>query len=96
MGPRINTNDEWLVEAVIEPKPSLRDPEGETILKALVHREGWGEILEIRSARLLRFKVKAISPEEAERLVKKVCDDLRLYNPVSSTLKVRAYEGSRG
>jgi phosphoribosylformylglycinamidine synthase len=95
MGPQ-NINDEWLVDAVIEPKPGLRDPEGETVLKALVHREGWGEVLEIRSAKLLRFKVRATSLEEAERLVKKVCDDLRLYNPVSSMLKVRAYEGSRG
>jgi len=75
---------------VIEPKPSLRDPEGETILRDLVHKKAGHGVRDIRTAKLLRFSVNAENGEEAERFVAKLCDELRLYNPVSHRFSVRA------
>lgn len=81
---------DWVVSVVIEPKPSLRDPEGETILRDLVHKKGWQAVKEVRAARLLRFRVDAENGEEAERLVARLCDELRLYNPISHSFSVWA------
>ena len=76
------------VYAVIESKPSIRDPEGETILKDLVLKGGYSSVKSIKVAKTLNFTVDADSKEEAERLVMKICDELRLYNPVVSICRV--------
>ncbi|GBC71607.1 Phosphoribosylformylglycinamidine synthase subunit PurS [Candidatus Calditenuaceae archaeon HR02] len=82
----------WVVEARIQLKSSLKDPEGETILRDLLHKRGVSGVEEVRTAKLLRFKVRSHSREDAESLIRKVCDELRLYNPVSHTCSVRVGE----
>jgi phosphoribosylformylglycinamidine synthase PurS subunit len=78
------------VNVVISNKEGARDPEGETILRDLVHKSGFGEIKGIRAGKYLRIEVEASDEEAAESLVKKMCDDLRIYNPAAHSLVVEA------
>lgn len=77
------------VECIISNKPTIRDPEGETILRDLVLRSGFENVKAIRTAKLLQVEVSAPSKESAEDLVLKMCDELRIYNPVVSICQVR-------
>ena len=76
------------VEVVIQNKPYIRDPEGETILRDLVSYGGYSAVREIRTAKLLRMVVEADSKDGAAELVTKMCEDLRIYNPVVSSCSV--------
>jgi phosphoribosylformylglycinamidine synthase PurS subunit len=78
------------VNVVISNKEGARDPEGETILRDLVHRSGFGDVTGIRAGKYLRVEVHASDEEAAEKLVKKVCDDLRIYNPAAHSIIVEA------
>jgi phosphoribosylformylglycinamidine synthase len=85
----------YLVEAIIRNKKVARDPEGETIKKELVARSSVAERIEdVRSGKWLLFKVRASSPEEALDTVKKLCKEMRIYNPVVHEMEVRLYQGS--
>ena len=77
------------VEIVISNKPQARDPEGETIMRDLIHRSGVASVKEVRTGKLLAVKVDASSEEEARDRVVAMCNDLRIYNPVAHTLNVR-------
>ena len=80
--PRFNVN------VVIENKPTIRDPEGEVIMRDLMVKNGYTQIKNVRTAKLLKIVVEASSSEEAERLVSKMCDELRIYNPVVSVCSI--------
>ena len=80
---------EYEVSVVIEPKPYLSDPEGETILRDLIAKGGYSMVKKVRSAKMLRIIVEADNAEEAEEIVRRLCDDLRIYNPVASNCKVK-------
>lgn len=84
----MGTSD-YKVECIISNKPSIRDPEGETILRDLVIRRGYENVKGIRTAKLLQLEVSAPNKESAEKLVMKMCDDLRIYNPVVSICQIR-------
>jgi len=77
------------VEIVISNKPQARDPEGETITRDLIHKEGFDSIRNVRTSKLLSMEVEAESEEKARDLTIKMCNDLRLYNPVAHTISVR-------
>lgn len=77
------------VEIVISNKPQARDPEGETITRDLIHKEGFDSIRNVRTSKLLSMEVEAESEEKARDLTVKMCNDLRLYNPVAHTISVR-------
>jgi len=68
----------FIVEVVVENKPLARDPEGETIHHNLILKGGYSQVTNVRAGKLLRMNVEASSPDEAERLVRKLCDDLRI------------------
>ncbi len=76
------------VEVVVENKPYVRDPEGETILKDLLVSNNYSFVKQVRTARLLRMQVEAENQQLALKMVSKMCDDLRLYNPVVSSCSV--------
>jgi phosphoribosylformylglycinamidine synthase subunit PurS len=78
------------VNVVISNKEGARDPEGETILRDLVQRSGFGDVTGIRAGKYLRVEVHAADEETAVKLVKKVCDDLRIYNPAAHSIIVEA------
>jgi phosphoribosylformylglycinamidine synthase subunit PurS len=77
------------VEIVISNKPRARDPEGETIERDLIHKEGFHSVKEVRTGKLLTVRVEASNEDEARNIVLQMCNDLRLYNPVAHALNVR-------
>lgn len=84
----------YTVEVVVENKPLARDPEGETIQHNLILKGGYSQVTSVRAGKLLRMTVNAASPESARDLVKKLCDDLRIYNPAAHTCRVRIAEAA--
>ncbi len=79
-----------IVNVYIENKPYISDPEGDTILRDLVTKGGYSNVKSIRVAKMLRFEVDADDIREAEGIVRMLCDELRLYNPVLSVCRVVA------
>lgn len=79
----------FTVEVVVENKPLARDPEGETVHHNLILKGGYSQVTNVRAGKLLRMNVEASSPKDAEQLVRKLCDDLRIYNPAAHVCQVR-------
>jgi len=73
---------------VISNKPGVREPEGETILHDLVAKSGFGQVQSIRAGKYLRVKVLAPDQSSAKRLVEKMCNDLRIFNPAAHSCEV--------
>ena len=82
----------YTVEVIIENKPIARDPEGETIQRDLILRGGYAQVESVRTGKYVRLIVKAESPEEAKKIVFKLCNDLRIYNPVVHTCRIEVRE----
>lgn len=78
------------IRVTIENKPGISDPEGETILKDLVLMEQDVPVSEIRCSKGLRFAISAESAEEAIDRVLRICNDLRIYNPLVSRVTASA------
>ncbi|WP_148682725.1 phosphoribosylformylglycinamidine synthase subunit PurS [Pyrobaculum ferrireducens] len=73
-------------------KPSLRDPEGETISRDLLARLGFG--VEVRSGKCLVLYIEAESPEAAREAALKIAREARLGNPNVHVIEVvRVEEG---
>jgi phosphoribosylformylglycinamidine synthase len=82
-------NQLFSVEIIISNKPQARDPEGETIIRDLVHKTGYESVKEIRTGKLLTIQIDASSQEDARDKALLMCNDLRLYNPVAHSVSVR-------
>ncbi|MFM7795820.1 MAG: phosphoribosylformylglycinamidine synthase subunit PurS [Candidatus Nitrosotenuis sp.] len=78
------------VQVIIENKAGMNDPEGETILNDLVLKGGTGQVKKIRSAKMLKFNIESENKESAENTVQKICNDLRIYNPMVSKVSFSA------
>jgi len=78
------------VQVIIENKAGMNDPEGETILNDLVLKVGTGQVKKIRSAKMLKFNIESENKESAENTVQKICNDLRIYNPMVSKVSFSA------
>ena len=72
------------VSVVIENKPGISDPEGDTILNDLVLKGNNKEITKIRTGTILKFSIIEENEESAKNNIIKICDDLRIYNPLVS------------
>lgn len=72
------------VQVIIENKPSMSDPEGQTILNDLVLKGSYSSVKKIRSAKMLKFQIEAKTKQNAQETIKKLCDELRIYNPMVS------------
>jgi phosphoribosylformylglycinamidine synthase len=79
----------YLVEVVIENKPAARDPEGETIGRDLINKGGYEMVKGVRTGKYLRLKVEAKSEQQAKDLIFKMCNELRIYNPVVHTCTIQ-------
>jgi phosphoribosylformylglycinamidine synthase len=77
------------VEILISNKPQARDPEGETIIRDLIHKTGFESVKEVRTGKLLTIRVDAANQEDAKDKVLSMCNELRLYNPVAHSVSVR-------
>jgi phosphoribosylformylglycinamidine (FGAM) synthase PurS component len=83
------TPGSYVVEVIVENKPLARDPEGETIHQNLILKGGYKQVTGVRAGKLLRMSVEANSPEDARAIVRKLSDDLRIYNPAAHTIQIR-------
>jgi phosphoribosylformylglycinamidine synthase len=80
----------FVVQVVIENKPYINDPEGETIHRDLVVKGGYSSVQSVRAAKMLKMVVNSKSEKEAEETVKKLCEELRIFNPVVSNCTIKA------
>lgn len=55
-----------------------------------MHKSGFEEVKSIRAGKFLSVEVEADDKESAVRLVRKMCDELRIFNPAAHTLTVEA------
>jgi len=78
----------YLVVVTIENKEQIGDPEGETIKKDLILRSGYSKIESVKSAKCYNIVINTNSEEEAKKDVTKLCEDLRIYNPVVSNCTI--------
>jgi len=79
----------FLMQVVIENKPYINDPEGETIHRDLVVKGGYSNVQSVRSAKMLKMVVSSSSEKEAEAMVKRLCEELRIFNPVVSNCTIK-------
>jgi len=79
----------YVVYLNVTYKPTIREPEGETISRELLARLGHG--VEVRAGKCLALYLEASSPEEAAAKALEVAKAARLGNPnvhVVEVLKV--------
>ena len=74
----------YIVCVIIENKPGISDPEGDTILNDLVLKGENKNIKEIRAGTILKFSVTEKNENSAKQKIMKICDEMRIYNPLVS------------
>ena len=70
----------FLARVYVTPKPSVRDPEGDTILDGL-RQLGFGSVEIVRAGKYFEIAMEADSGEQAEQRLDQMCRKL-LANPV--------------
>ncbi|NND86116.1 MAG: phosphoribosylformylglycinamidine synthase subunit PurS [Nitrosopumilus sp.] len=80
------------VDVVIENKPGISDPEGETILNDLVLKGIHKTVSKIKAAKMLKFTIKEKDKKTAQSKIQEICDDLRIYNPMVSKVTFSCHE----
>ena len=75
---------DYVVSIIIENKPGISVPEGETILNDLVLKGKNRSIKKIRSGTILKFSISEKNEKIAKDKVVKICDEMRIYNPLVS------------
>jgi phosphoribosylformylglycinamidine synthase subunit PurS len=78
----------YLVVVTIENKEQVGDPEGETIKKDLILRSGYSKVESVKSAKCYNIVINTNSEKEAKKDVTKLCEELRIYNPVVSNCTI--------
>lgn len=81
-------SQEFIVEVVLENKKAARDPVGETVQKDLLAKKGYDMVFNVRSGQFLRITLKAANEEEAKEIVDKMCNELRIFNPITQNLTI--------
>ena len=76
------------MEIVLENKKAARDPVGETIKKDLLAKKGYSMVSNVRSGQYLRININAETEEKAKELIEKMCNELRIFNPVTQNLNI--------
>ena len=80
----------YIVQVIIENKPNISDPEGDTILNDLVLKSKNSSIKKIRAGKILKFTVEASDKKNAEKTVENICQELRIFNPLVSNAVIEA------
>ncbi len=78
----------FTVNVIIENKPGIRDPEGDTILNDLVLKGTHKTVSNIKTAKMLKFTIKEKDKKTAQSKVQEICDELRIYNPMVSKVTI--------
>ena len=82
----------YVIHVTIENKPGISDPEGETILNDLVLKGNYSSITKIRSGKILKFQIDEKNKKSAEEKIRKLCDELRIFNPLVSKVSFEVFE----
>jgi len=82
----------FIAQVVIENKSGISDPEGETILKDLVLKGKYLSVKKIRTGKMLKFKINEKNKTIAKKEIQKICDDLRIYNPMVSKISIEIFD----
>ena len=80
------------VHVTIENKPGISDPEGETILNDLVLRDIHKTVSKIKTAKMLKFTIQEKDKKTAQSKVQKICDEVRIYNPMVSKITIDVFD----
>ena len=80
------------VNVIIENKPEINDPEGDTILNDLILKARDTPVKKVRSAKMLKFEVEAKNQKLAEKIVMELCNEFRIYNPLVSKVSVESFD----
>ncbi|MDH3191546.1 MAG: phosphoribosylformylglycinamidine synthase subunit PurS [Nitrosopumilus sp.] len=80
------------VHVIIENKPGISDPEGETILNDLVLKGTHSTVSKIKTAKMLKFTIKEKDKKTAQNKICEICDELRIYNPMVSKVSISVIE----
>ena len=73
---------------VISNKPGVREPEGETILHDLVAKSGFEQVELHPRWQVSEGQVSAPDAEAAKKMVEKMCNELRIFNPAAHSCEV--------
>ena len=80
----------YLVDVIIENKPNISDPEGDTILNDLVLKGNNPSVKKIQVGKILKFTVDATDKKMAEKIVENICQELRIFNPLVSNVVIES------
>ena len=80
------------VNVIIENKPEISDPEGDTILNDLILKVRDTPVKKVRSAKMLKFEVEAKNQKFAEKIVMELCNEFRIYNPLVSKVSIESFD----
>ena len=80
----------YVVHVIIENKPNISDPEGDTILNDLVLKSKNSSVKKIRAGKILKFTVEASDKKKAEKIVESICKELRIFNPLVSKVVIES------
>ena len=80
----------YVVNVIIENKPNISDPEGDTILNDLVLKGNNPSVKKIQVGKMLKFTVDATDKKMAEKIVENICQELRIFNPLVSKVMIEA------
>jgi len=82
----------FTVNVIIENKPGISDPEGDTILNDLVLKGTHKTVSNIKTAKMLKFTIKEKDKKTAQSKVQEICDELRIYNPMVSKVTIDIFD----
>ena len=78
------------IQVIIENKPSISDPEGDTILNDLILKGNNSSVKKIRAGKILKFTILAKNEKSAKKSVETICEDLRIFNPIVSKVTIES------
>ncbi len=79
------------VHVIIENKPDISDPEGDTILNDLVLKGTHKIVSKIKTAKMLKFTINEKDKKTAQSKVQEICDELRIYNSMVSKITIDVF-----
>ena len=79
---------DFVVEVVLTNKEKARDPTGETIQRDLLAKKGYSSISNVRSGQYLKISIKAKDSDDAKQIIINMCNELRIFNPVTQDLHI--------
>jgi phosphoribosylformylglycinamidine synthase len=82
------TTSNFIVEIIMTNKEMARDPVGATIKRDLLAKKGYDMISNVRSGQYLRIHISADNEENAKQIVEDMCNELRIFNPVTQKLTI--------